>query len=137
MQQVQLLERDLAPAPAEVTEQIQELEEDVASEAPIAARLVVIDGQRAGETFAIRANAPATIGSRSQCDIVLQAEDDSISPEEARIWPRGDKFMFHSLSPTMKATVQGKPFVWLVLADGDVIEVGPFKLRFEVLPQPV
>jgi curved DNA-binding protein CbpA len=100
------------------------------------ARLVVVEGPVAGQTFTVPHSTPITIGSDPSCDVVLpKAGEQTIAPQQARIWPRQDKYMFHLLTPEVPATVQGKPFVWVVLEDGDVIEVGPYRLRFDLIPE--
>jgi len=97
-----------------------------------AARLTVVQGVDGGP-FLLPADAPVTIGSDAACDIVLPDQGGQIAPYQARIWPRQDKFMFHLLSFDVPATVQGKPFVWVVLEHGDLIEIGNWRLRFEII----
>ncbi len=111
-----------------------ELPNDPAS-SPLLARLTVIDDRAESHSFGIEADATITIGSDPTCEIVLSGMDEKIAPQQARIWKREDKFMFHSLSPDLPVAVQGKPFVWVILEDGDLIELGSYRLRFEILDQ--
>jgi hypothetical protein len=100
---------------------------------PPTARLVVVEGPLAGRSFELRADAAVTVGSDPDCEIVLEPAEGLTVPQLARIWPREDRFMLHLLAPDVPASVQGRPLVWVVLEDGDLIELGPYRLRFEVL----
>ena len=119
-------EGEAAPSPVPTT--------NSDKEAPMA-RLVVVAGTTAGRIFRLRPGTSVTIGSDPACDVVLSDDQGSIAPRQARIWPRQDKFMFHLLSADLPMTVQGKPFAWVVLEDGDLIEVGQYRLRFEIVGQ--
>ncbi len=100
--------------------------------APPAARLVVVGGPMTGRTFHLRPDAAVTIGTDPTCDIVLEAAA-ALPPQLARIWPREDRFMLHLLAPEVPCFIQGRPLVWVVLEDGDLLEIGPYHLRFEVV----
>ncbi len=99
------------------------------------ARLAVIAGETTVRTVTLVPDTHVTIGSDSSCDLVLLDNGGQIAPRQVRIWARQEKFMFHSLSSDLSATVQGKPFVWVVLDDGDVIELGKYRIRFELVSQ--
>ncbi|GBD13029.1 Chaperone protein DnaJ [bacterium HR24] len=103
--------------------------------APPTARLVVLEGPMAGRSFELRPDAAITLGTDPDCEIVLEAPSGALPPQLARIWPREDRFMLHLLAPEVPATIQGRPLVWVVLEDGDLLELGPYRLRFEVVRQ--
>jgi hypothetical protein len=103
--------------------------------APPTARLVVEEGPMAGRSFDLRPDAAVTLGTDPRCDIVLEAPPGTLPLQLARIWPREDRFMLHLLAPEVPAFIQGRPLVWVVLEDGDLLELGPYRLRFEVVRQ--
>jgi len=104
-----------------------------AASGPPTARLVVVEGPLAGRSFELRPDAAVTVGLDPDCDIVLEPAEGLAVPHLARIWPREDRFMLHLLAPEVPASVQGRPLVWVVLEDGDLLELGPYRLRFEVI----
>ncbi|HXG42076.1 MAG TPA: FHA domain-containing protein, partial [Dehalococcoidia bacterium] len=101
--------------------------------APPSARLTVLEGPLAGKAFHLRPDAAVTIGPGPDCDIVLGAAPGVTAARIARIWPREDRFMLHVLASELPAFVQDHPLVWVVLEDGDLLELGPYRLRFEVI----
>jgi VWFA-related protein len=73
--------------------------------------------------------SPLTIGYPPDCDVVLPA-DGSERHERVRVWQRDGRFMLHNLSRGGRVTVAGKPVTWLVLEDGDAIDIGGCQVLF-------
>jgi VWFA-related protein len=95
-------------------------------------RLVVAAGPRQGETLEVGAR-PRCIGSSPRCDLVLESDDGSIGPEEARVWVSEGRLMYHKLTRLTTFASDAPVGGWLVLQNGDEILVGPHRLIFEVL----
>jgi len=69
-----------------------------------------------------------TIGRKAHNDVRI--EDFSISGEHARITTiLGDAFL-EDLDSTNGTSVNGRPVTRRVLADGDIVELGKYRLRF-------
>jgi hypothetical protein len=64
---------------------------------------------------------------------VLESEDGSIGPEEARVWVSEGRLMYHKLTRLTTFASDGPVGGWLVLQNGDEIRVGVHRLIFEVL----
>jgi len=75
--------------------------------------------------------APFTVGSGSGCDLVLPGE--GIAPYHLRLWYREGRFMLHDLTRRGEVMVNGHPVLWAVLEDGDILELGPYVLKFHLL----
>ena len=75
--------------------------------------------------------APFTVGSGSGCHLVLPGE--GIAPYHLRLWYREGRFMLHDLTRRGEVMVNGHPVLWAVLEDGDIIELGPYVLKFHLL----
>jgi hypothetical protein len=73
-----------------------------------------------------------SIGRRSDNDIVL--EDDSVSQYHAEVIYRDDNFLVIDRGSSNKVLIAGKPVHKVPLQDGDVIELGDLRLRFELNP---
>ena len=65
----------------------------------------------------------------TDCGIVLPAES-SHRWERVRVWRREGRFMLHNVSRMGTVTVGGRPAIWVVLEDGDEIQLGNCRLLF-------
>jgi len=95
-------------------------------------RLVVAAGPRQGETLEVGAR-PRRLGSSPHCDLVLENEDGSIAPEEARVWVSEGRLMYHKLTRLTTFASDGPVGGWFILQHGDEIRAGPYCLVFELL----
>jgi len=95
-------------------------------------RLVVATGPRQGETLEVGAR-PRRLGSSPRCDLVLENEDGSIAPEEARVWVSEGRLTYHKLTRLTTFASDGPVGGWFILQHGDEIQVGPYRLVFELL----
>jgi len=92
-------------------------------------KLIVVDGPDAGKEYLVGMN-PVSIGTAGWCDIALPDQDGSIGPEEARAWVHQDKLIFHKLTRLTLLASDGAVGGWLILENGDEVNVGAFRLRF-------
>jgi VWFA-related protein len=114
-----------------------EIQESHPSEAPplsddALGRLVMTSGPRQGESLEIGAR-PRRLGASPSCDLVLASEDGSIAPQEARVWVSEGRLMYHKLARLVTFATDSPPGGWFVLQPGEEIQVGPYKLTFELL----
>ncbi|GAB4217543.1 MAG: hypothetical protein Fur007_19830 [Rhodoferax sp.] len=70
-----------------------------------------------------------TLGRRPYNDIVI--ENLTVSGEHAVLVMSGEQVMIEDLGSTNGTFIAGKPIKKQLLRDGDVIEVGKYRLRFE------
>jgi hypothetical protein len=76
--------------------------------------------------------SPVTIGFSADCTIQLEGGQPG-SIERARVWWRDGSFMLHNLSRVGTLRVSGRPATWVVLEDGDEIEMGGNRVVFELV----
>jgi hypothetical protein len=77
-----------------------------------------------------------TVGFSSDCTIVLPERPPG-SLERVRIWQREGRFMLHNLSRGGRVSVAGRPVSsWVVLDDGDAIDIGGCTIRFQFASPP-
>ncbi len=74
---------------------------------------------------------PVTLGSDRECDVRLAGEPGPVAPAHAQIWFTGERFIVRSLDPLHPTVLCGQRVNWAGLDDGDEIEIGPYRLRFE------
>jgi VWFA-related protein len=73
--------------------------------------------------------APITVGFSADCTIRLDAASfDSL--ERVRIWLRDGRYMLHNLSRSTSIGVGGRPVTWVILEDGDALQLGSATLVF-------
>jgi len=72
---------------------------------------------------------PVTVGFTGDCTICLP-DGAGQSGARVRLWKREGRYMLHNLSRLNLVTVGGRPATWVVLEDGDMIEIGSSKLVF-------
>ena len=74
-------------------------------------------------------DSPVELGFTTDCGIVLPGES-SHRWERVRIWRREGRYMLHNVSRMGTVTVGGRPAIWVVLEDGDEIQLGNCRLVF-------
>jgi VWFA-related protein len=114
---ISLLEDEIMPLPAP---------ESV--EKP-AGKLIVVNGPEVGREFSV-GESPLSIGSAQWCDITFSDTEGRIGAEEARAWVHQDKLIYHKLTRLSLLATDGPTGGWLILEDGDEVDVGAFRLRF-------
>ena len=85
-------------------------------------------GPGAGQRFVLPATTSATLGRHPSCDIVLS--NVTVSRRHAEIRLTADGFMLRDLGSLNGTYLNAKPADTAVLADGDDIAVGVFRLTF-------
>ena len=116
--------------------------EPVRTEDRALGRLILITGPRAGEAFPVGEH-PRRIGAASYCDIILDDERDQGTPEEARVWVSDGRLMCHNFRRLSSMAVDGPTGGWLILDHGDELQIGQYRLIFELAgpddcqPEPV
>lgn len=101
-------------------------------EAPGRARLLITEASGKTDTV-ILDDRPITLGSDRTCEVVLEAEAGLVAAAHAQIWFAGDRFVIRSLSPRHATRIGGNEVNWAVLDDGDEIEIGRCRIRFETM----
>jgi hypothetical protein len=86
-----------------------------------------LDGPGGERTYV--GEAPMTIGFTTDCNLVLP-NGSAGNLERARIWRRDGRYMLHNLSRSGGLRVAGRPVSWVVLEDGDEIDIGACRLVF-------
>ncbi len=97
--------------------------------AAVAIRLMISSGQSTLRIVAL-AKERLTIGRRPHNDIPL--DDLTVSGEHAAIETRGTGSIIHDLDSRNGTLVNGLAVSQRVLCDGDVIDIGIYRLRFVV-----
>lgn len=100
-----------------------------------AVRLLIGSGRAAFRIVAVTKER-LTIGRRPQNDIAL--DDLTVSGEHAAVETRGTRSVIHDLDSRNGTLVNGLAISQRVLCNGDVIDIGIYRLRFivERPPQP-
>lgn len=92
-------------------------------------RLVVVEGPVHGRQFSLGRDR-TTIGRSIGCHITVEA--DSVAYDHARVVKAGDAFQLEPAGSATETFVNDEPVVGpRTLQHGDVIRVGPARLRFE------
>jgi hypothetical protein len=78
---------------------------------------------------------PLTVGSSSDCDVVLPNGSEAATGR-VRVWRRDGRFMLHNLSRGESVRVGGKPVSWVVLEDGDEIDINGSRITFQAPSEP-
>jgi hypothetical protein len=74
---------------------------------------------------------PLIIGRSPECDVVLAGS--YVGQQHARIWSHDDMFTLQTLATESRLAIGGKAVQSAVLASGDEIEIGWYRLRFELI----
>lgn len=82
-----------------------------------------------GDRFPL-GESPVTIGFTADCDVQLPDRAGAVAAERVRIWQRDGRYMLHTLSRLGRVSVGGKPAAWVILEDGDEIQLGPHTITF-------
>lgn len=98
-------------------------------ESVAAIRLLVSSGQSSLRVLSL-AREVVTIGRRPHNDIAL--DDLTVSGEHAMIRTRGTESVIHDLDSRNGTLVNGLSVSQRVLCDGDIIDIGIYRLRFVV-----
>lgn len=96
-------------------------------EAAVASRLLVSSGQSPLRVVAVTKEC-MTIGRRPYNDVPL--DDLTVSGEHALVRTRGHESVVHDLDSRNGTLVNGMPVKQRVLCDGDVIDIGIYRLRY-------
>jgi uncharacterized protein YegL len=117
------IHREAAYAPASLFHQTQPAAS--ADSAPdVLGRLVGQDG----ETFAL---TRSLVSLGTDADSTYRLPINGATPGSVRIWLGNEHFIVHDTSPRTRMKLNGNPTRWGVLRDGDNVEIGGLKLRFE------
>jgi hypothetical protein len=100
--------------------------DDSSARSAMIASLTVVDGAESATAFDI-SGSPFILGSDGACDANLAG----LADQQARILYSNGRFALYSLAESPELRIHGDSVDWAVLEDGDVIEVGPYTLRFE------
>ncbi len=95
----------------------------------VVAELVFLNGPRQSQRRPLK-DGENTIGRGSQNTIVIEADDQTVSANQAMIQKWGETSTIINRSQTNKTKVNGQAVVSQELKDNDMIEMGSVKLRF-------
>ena len=103
--------------------------------------LMVEEAVRAGKLDAITEyaiqSAPLTFGTGPSCNIRVQDDDDGrIAVEEARLWLRGGRLVYHKLTTLSAMATEGVTSGWHFLESGEDLRIGPYRLVFQLEAEP-
>jgi hypothetical protein len=90
--------------------------------------LYVRRGPQSGQRFVLASDAVTVLGRHTDCGIMLS--DVSVSRRHAEIHPAEDHFVLVDLGSLNGSYVNRRPIDTAVLADGDEVAVGVFRLTF-------
>lgn len=96
------------------------------------AMLMVRRGPTVGEQFPLLGERPTILGRHSGCDIVLP--DATVSRRHAEIRREDGQFVLVDAGSLNGTYLNREPAVAAVLADGDDIAIGIFRLTFRSRP---
>ena len=97
---------------------------------PGRARLIIKEASGNSDAITL-ADKPVTLGTDHTCEVVLEADGGLIAAAHAQIWLTGNRFAIRSLNPRYATRVGGSKVNWAMLDDGDEIEIGRCRIRFE------
>jgi hypothetical protein len=95
-----------------------------------ALEIVLVDGSGDGRRWAV--GDSATIGRGTSCEIQLDDGRGRVSREHARITRRGGAVVIEDLASTNGTRVNGARITRKDLGEGDIIEVGSFRLKLRL-----
>jgi len=96
----------------------------------VGSSLVTLTGPYTGQSFTLSPDKSLTLGTRSDCDIVL-ARDETISQVHAHIAPEDGGFVIYDVSSTNGTLVNDASISRHALEVGDVLQLGAGKFRYE------
>jgi pSer/pThr/pTyr-binding forkhead associated (FHA) protein len=115
------------PLEAQPTIPVRTLGDDQLSAGLVAARIVIVTSELAGQEFSL-ARASVVIGRTEENDVVVNHR--SISRHHAKIVREGDRYTIVDLQSANGVRVNGEDYERIDLHPGDVVELGHVKLRF-------
>jgi pSer/pThr/pTyr-binding forkhead associated (FHA) protein len=92
-------------------------------------QLKVLSGKKAGTSWVAR-RFPVRIGRAAEAD--LQLEDSGVWDKHLQLEFHPAKGIVLRTEPNALATVNGQPVQQAVLGNGDAIDIGSLRLRFEL-----
>jgi curved DNA-binding protein CbpA len=101
-------------------------------EKPGRARLHITEASGKADIVGV-GDKPITLGSDPCSEVFLEADDGLVAAAHAQIWFAGGHFAIRSLSPRHVTRVGGNNVNWAMLDDGDEIEIGRCRIRFETM----
>ena len=75
--------------------------------------------------------SPVTVGFSPDCTHVL-ANGTGSHHERVRVWYRDGRYMLHNLTRLGDVRVGGRPVTWVILEEGDEVDVGGVRLTFRL-----
>ena len=117
----------LAPVQDDHTERFETVEAVPASLVPGGAALLVTSGHRAGTRFEL-ASARVTAGRHPDSDIFL--DDITVSRRHVEMVHRAGEWEVHDVGSLNGTYVNGERVEQAVVANGDEVQIGKFKLVF-------
>jgi pSer/pThr/pTyr-binding forkhead associated (FHA) protein len=90
--------------------------------------LSILRGPRAGQWFALAGDAVTAVGRHTDSHIALM--DVTVSRRHAETRPEGGRFVLVDLGSLNGSFVNHAPIDTVVLADGDELAFGVFRLSF-------
>ncbi len=94
-----------------------------------AVKLEVVEGPGQGACYEW-ARLPLTLGGDENCDIALPA----LAEQRARLLYRDGRFVVYNLAGVLGSEHDVDPAAWWILESGENLRLGPYTLRFTVLP---
>jgi VWFA-related protein len=76
--------------------------------------------------------APLTVGTGKQADIVLEDDSGLISEEEARVWVHRGRITYHRLTALSSMATSGITSGWEFFDNGDEMRLGGYRFIFQV-----
>jgi len=97
-------------------------------------KIVVLQGERAGETFLVRRGDRVVVGSEATCNIPFA--DPGVVGQHLAITGKGEGFLVESIADA-PVTVNDQAVSHKALRDGDVVGAGDLVFRFGLVAEPV
>lgn len=92
------------------------------------ARLVILNGERRGQTFSLQVGQSFVVGRSQRADFVL--DDVSVSKQHVQITPEGQGFVVEDMGSANGIEVNGTETRRAVLRQGDRVTVGQYVLQY-------
>jgi putative nucleotidyltransferase with HDIG domain len=97
-------------------------------------KIVVLQGERTGETFLVRRGDRVVVGSEATCNIPFA--DEGVAGQHLAISGKGEGFLVESLGEAV-VTVNDQAVAMKALRDGDIVRAGGLEFRFGLVAEPV
>lgn len=96
-------------------------------------KLVVLHGERTGETFLVRRGDRLIVGSDEVCNIPFG--DPGVAARHLAIAGKGEGFVVESVGGAV-VQVNDQPIDSKALRDGDIVQAGELQFRFSLVAEP-